>query len=220
MTLCAIRVIVRNNYLSGPRTGPKVDGTLALPLAEDPRRQARKLLDHMAVRSRATGAAVVTVVDDDLASFVGEVLLSHLTAVNQLWKVAAKDLRAGRPVSRDGYRVLPLIDARALIGLLLMEGGDGIELKSPDVVALAAALKTAREHPFRVDADDLEIVTGAEIERQRLLSTLERHEWNIARVARLIGVTRRTIYLRLRRYKIDRQRVPKTLKAYPRVGEA
>jgi len=174
----------------------------------------------MAARCRARGAAVVTVVGDDLASFAGEVLLSRLTTVNQLWKVEARGLRAGRPVNGDGYRVLPLMDARVLIGLLFIEGGDGVEPKSPDVVALAATLKIARENPFRLEADDMEIVTGAEIERQRLLSALERHEWNIARVARLIGVTRRTIYLRLKRYNIDRQRVPKTLKVCPPLEEA
>ena len=32
----------------------------------------------------------------------------------------------------------------------------------------------------------------------------------IPRVARLMGVTRRTIYLRLQRYNIPRERVPKT----------
>jgi hypothetical protein len=174
----------------------------------------------MAARCRATGAAVVTVVADDLASFAGEVLLARLTALQGLWKTEASHLRAGRNVNGDGYRVLPLMDARALIGLLFIEGGDGVELKSPDVIALAAALKMARENPFRVDADDLELVAGAEGERQRLLSALEQHEWNIARVARLIGVTRRTVYLRLRKHKIDRVRVPKTLKAYAHVGGA
>ena len=58
-------------------------------------------------------------------------------------------------------------------------------------------------------------MADGEIERRRLVAALERHEWNIARVARLIGVTRRTIYLRLKRYKIDRRRVPKTLKVCP-----
>jgi hypothetical protein len=197
-----------------------VDESLSLLVGEDPRRQACKLLDHLASRSRARGAAVVTVVADDLASFAGEVLLSRLTALQRLWKIEASDLRAGRPVNGNGYRVLPLMDARALIGLLFIEGGEGVEPKSPDVIALAATLKTALQHPARLDADDMEIVAGAEIERQRLLSALERHEWNIARVARLIGVTRRTIYLRLRRYKIERLRVPKTLKACPHLGEA
>src|SRR5437016_6253274 len=109
---------------AGPRNRPSLDPTLALLVADDPRGQARKLLDHVATRCRARGAAV----------------------------------------------------------------GTG--------------------------------VAGAEIERQRLMAALERHEWDIARVARLIGVTRRTIYLRLKRYKIHRQRVPKTLKPCPPLEEA
>jgi len=43
----------------------------------------------------------------------------------------------------------------------------------------------------------------------KLLLLLNRNEWNIARVARLMGVTRRTVYLRLQRYNIPRERVPK-----------
>jgi transcriptional regulator of acetoin/glycerol metabolism len=49
-----------------------------------------------------------------------------------------------------------------------------------------------------------------DIEREKLLLLLNRNEWNIARVARLMGVTRRTIYLRLARYKIPREKVRKT----------
>jgi DNA-binding NtrC family response regulator len=49
-----------------------------------------------------------------------------------------------------------------------------------------------------------------DIEREKLLLLLNRNEWNIARVARLMGVTRRTIYLRLGRYKIPREKVRKT----------
>jgi hypothetical protein len=197
-----------------------VDESLAILVAGDPRRQACKLLDHLAARCKAKEAAVVTVVADELASFAGEVLLSRFTALQLLWKVEVKDLRAGRPVLGDDFSVLPLLDSRTLIGLLFVAGGVGLELKDPAVVALAAAIKVAREHPLPDDADELEVVPATEFERRRLLAALERHEWNIARVARLIGVTRRTIYLRLKRYKIDRQRVPKTLKICPPLGEA
>jgi DNA-binding NtrC family response regulator len=177
-------------------------------------------LDHLAARCKAKEAAVVTVVTDELASFAGEVLLSRLTALQVLWKVEAKNLRAGRTVLGDDFSVMPLMDARTLIGLLFVAGGVGLELKDPAVVALAAALNAAREHPLPDDADELEIVPAVEFARRRLLAALERHEWNIARVARLIGVTRRTVYLRLKRYKIDRQRVPKTLKTCPHPGGA
>jgi GAF domain-containing protein len=49
-----------------------------------------------------------------------------------------------------------------------------------------------------------------DMEREKLLLLLNRNEWNIARVARLMDVTRRTIYLRLQRYNIPRERVRKT----------
>jgi len=49
-----------------------------------------------------------------------------------------------------------------------------------------------------------------DMEREKLLLLLNRNEWNIARVARMMGVTRRTVYLRLQRYNILRERVPKS----------
>jgi hypothetical protein len=193
-----------------------VDQTLALLVADDPRGQALRLLDHVASRCKAKGVAVVKVADDDLASFAGEVSLSRFTTLQTVWKTQAKDLKAGRRVLADGYRVLPLMDGPGLTGLLLIEGAAGIELTNPAVVALAATLKAAHARPPQNDAEtQAATVTGGEIERQRLIAALDRHEWNIARVARLVGVTRRTIYLRLKRYKIERRRVPKTLKVCP-----
>lgn len=56
----------------------------------------------------------------------------------------------------------------------------------------------------------LERTPVEDMEREKLLLLLNRNEWNIARVARMMGVTRRTVYLRLQRYNIPRERVPKT----------
>jgi transcriptional regulator with GAF, ATPase, and Fis domain len=56
----------------------------------------------------------------------------------------------------------------------------------------------------------LERTPVEDLEREKLLLLLNRNEWNIARVARLMGVTRRTVYLRLQKYKIPRERVSKT----------
>jgi hypothetical protein len=191
-----------------------VDQTLALLVAEDPRLSAGKLLDHIVARCKAKGAAAVTVDSGELATFAGEVPLSRLTALESLWKAEAKDLQAGLAVTAGSYRLLPLMDGQELTGLLFIEGNTSVEKKNPAVIALAAALKAARVRPARHHALE-ENVVGSEAERQRLVAALEHHEWNIARVARLIGVTRRTVYSRLKRYSIDRRRVPKTLKACP-----
>jgi transcriptional regulator of acetoin/glycerol metabolism len=58
----------------------------------------------------------------------------------------------------------------------------------------------------------LERTTPEEIERDRLLLLLNRNEWNISRVSRLLGVTRMTIYNRLDRFKIPREHVPKVVR--------
>ena len=198
-----------------------MDQTLALLVADDPRLSAGKLLDHISIRCKAKGAAAVTVDSDELASFAGEVPLSRLAALESLWKAQSKQLRAGSTVTAGGYSVLPLIDGEDLTGLLFIEGGAGVEKKNPAVVALAAALKSARMRPTRrLAPQETATLSGREMERQRLVAALEHHEWNIARVARLIGVTRRTVYLRLKRYSIDRRRVPKTLKGCPPLREA
>ena len=55
-------------------------------------------------------------------------------------------------------------------------------------------------------------IRSDEVERHRLVELLKRNEWNLARVARVLGVTRRTVYMRLKRYDIARQKVPKTVK--------
>jgi Bacterial regulatory protein, Fis family len=207
-----------HNLSPYPGTGPKLDQTLALLVADDPRISAGRLLDHIAARCKVKRAAAVTVDSGELASFVGEVPLSRLTALQSLWRAEAKELRAGRAVIGDDSSVLPLMDGRELIGLLFVESPASVGTGNPAVVALAAALRAARERSARELPE--EAIADGEIERFRLVAALERHEWNIARVARLIGVTRRTVYLRLKRYKIDRRRVPKTLKACPPLGGA
>ena len=70
----------------------------------------------------------------------------------------------------------------------------------------------AERAPTRAEAWEsyLERTPVEDMEREKLLLLLNRNEWNIARVARLMSVTRRTIYLRLQRYNIPRERVPKT----------
>jgi len=74
--------------------------------------------------------------------------------------------------------------------------------------ALTAPVTSVAERP-RGWERYLERTSVDDMERERLLLLLERNEWNIARVARLMQVTRRTVYLRLARYGVPRERVRK-----------
>jgi transcriptional regulator of acetoin/glycerol metabolism len=55
----------------------------------------------------------------------------------------------------------------------------------------------------------------AEQGRLQLLTLLNQTDWNIAEVARQLDVTRRTVYMRLRSFGIERRRVPKLYKKMP-----
>lgn len=60
-----------------------------------------------------------------------------------------------------------------------------------------------------VTAVDAGVAAPATGSREELLLQLKQHDWNISRVARTLGVTRRTVYLRLARFKVRREKAKK-----------
>jgi GAF domain-containing protein len=121
------------------------------------------------------------------------------------------------------FAVVPVFEAETLVALLYVDSHDPHFCASHDlerlakfsrIVAKAVTDNAPVRDRARAQADAwetyLERTPVEDMEREKLLLLLNRNEWNIARVARLMGVTRRTIYLRLQRYNIPRERVPKT----------
>jgi len=120
------------------------------------------------------------------------------------------------------FAVVPVFDNDALVALMYVDSNDPHFCASHDlerltkfsrIVAKAVTdtvpvVAKARNHAEAWETY-LERTPVEDMEREKLLLLLNRNEWNIARVARLMGVTRRTIYLRLQRYNIPRERVPK-----------
>ena len=120
--------------------------------------------------------------------------------------------------------VVPVFSPETLVALLYIDSVDphfceGHDLerlsKFSRIVAKAVVDSASKPGGAKPEADSgwetyLERTPIEDMEREKLLLLLNRNEWNIARVARLMGVTRRTIYLRLQRYNIPRERVAKT----------
>jgi len=128
----------------------------------------------------------------------------------------------GGPVS---FVLVPVLGAEgdALVAVLYVDSLDPHFCTAQDLErltkfsriiakAVGEAPALSERAPSRAEAWEsyLERTPVEDMEREKLLLLLNRNEWNIARVARLMGVTRRTIYLRLQRYNIPRERVPKT----------
>jgi len=131
-----------------------------------------------------------------------------------------KEGAAGRPAS---FAVVPVCEGQDLLGLLYLDSLDPHFCTNHDLERLrkfsrilAKAVSDSTAPVAQVARSNeawetyLERTPVEDMEREKLLLLLNRNEWNIARVARLMGVTRRTIYLRLQRYNIPRERVPKT----------
>jgi GAF domain-containing protein len=162
-----------------------------------------------------------------------------LEAVRTVWSRYRDSLQEGQTFSignRDEDRrlprrdpggpvsliVMPVFNGGKLVALLYMDSFDPHFCGPTDIdrmtrfTRIVAKAVTGIE-PHREEARTtterwetyLERTPVEDLEREKLLLLLNRNEWNIARVARLMGVTRRTIYLRLQRYNIPRERVPK-----------
>lgn len=118
--------------------------------------------------------------------------------------------------------VMPVFSGSNLVALLYLDSFDPHFCAPADLERIARFMRIVAKavtgiEPHREEARStaerweayLERTPVEDLEREKLLLLLNRNEWNIARVARLMGVTRRTIYLRLQRYNIPRERVPK-----------
>jgi hypothetical protein len=115
--------------------------------------------------------------------------------------------------------VLPVREGDALVALLYVDSDRPDFSPSRDVSRLSrfSRLIARSVQPTESGAEEREVwqeylerTPVEDMEREKMLLLLERNEWNIARVSRLMGVTRRTVYLRLARYQIARQKIRKT----------
>jgi DNA-binding NtrC family response regulator len=128
------------------------------------------------------------------------------------------------PPDRPGpasFVIVPVLEEEALIALLYVDSQDPHFCDAHDLERLGkfsrivakSVQDSSSPRPLGGTADSweayLERTPVEDMEREKLLLLLNRNEWNIARVARMMGVTRRTVYLRLQRYNIPRERVPK-----------
>jgi len=196
----------------------------ALLVAGDPRGAADRTLGFLLSLNKARGAAVFALDGDHLNLFTGRGFgLEAAATVQAAWADHRRDLAAGQILrgtdARATYAISPLIANGSVVALLYLDGAAGSEWPAFDSssvtafgVALAQAVVAAASAPPAPSPVQayLSQTTDEEIARERMLLLLVQNEWNIARVARIMGVTRRTIYHRLRRHAIVREKVRKT----------
>jgi regulatory Fis family protein len=184
----------------------------ALLVGPDPRLAADRTLGFLIARSRARGGAVLQLREGEPVPFTTrDLAASRLAEAAAVWRSEHPRLVAGKSVQTSSGVMAPLRDEGTLIGALYLE-----DVSVFDEDSVSASLLTltkavgSRDHVENL-ATYLPAVPADEILREQMVAALDRNEWNISKVARVLGVARRTVYLRLERYGIPRKRVPKTL---------
>jgi ActR/RegA family two-component response regulator len=191
---------------------------VSLLVADEPRRAADRILTRLVQMHLARGGAILRPKQGQVEIWMSAGL--HLAAAAELpvrWADHAADLQAGRSVIESGYALFPALRGGELVAALYLAQPESLSLPQAAIftTAIAEAVAAAESSEGRPPAPQ---PSPAEQGRVQLLTLLERTDWNIAEVARLLGVTRRTVYMRLRSFGIERRRVPKLYKKMPVTG--
>ena len=172
---------------------------------------AANAVTFLARATRSSSAAAFAVGEDgELKLFASHQIDQHaLDAVQGAWNAQQTTLRAGEPISSEGWLIGPLKTGSEFAGLLFLgqAGKPDLRQLSRVLEILAKAMRSGPSSPQKGEwAAFLEKTSPEEVAREQLVLLLEQNEWNVARVARLKGVTRPTIYNWMERYGIKRKR--------------
>lgn len=189
---------------------------LAALVADDPRRSADRILERLVQIHRARGGAIVRPRGRQADVWLSAGL--SLTSLGELpvrWADHARTVAAGHSVVETAFALLPAMLGNAMVAAVYLAQPESTPADDARVfgTAIAQAVRAAEGQ-----AASYPELPRAEETRLQLLSLLEGNDWNIARVARLLGVTRRTVYMRLRTFGIERRHVPKLYKKLPALG--
>ena len=215
--------------------------------ASDPRRLAERTLEVAIAMTNGRSGAVFTRDEARISLFASRAIDQDvLDALETVWSKHQATLERGEPFyvedrSTDrrlaknlrakgapSFAVVPALEGGKLVALVYIDGrtrrfcaDQGVARLVKLARIVGKAVTDDRDGvgrtPREALEDYLERTPSQDLEREKLLLLLNRNEWNIARVSRLMGVTRRTIYLRLARFGVVRQKVRKTM---PRTARA
>jgi hypothetical protein len=188
-------------------------------VSDDPRRSADKILGFLVALTDARAGAVLSIEAGEPVLFVIRNLgLDALAGLRPVWLQQRAALAAGRSITDRGRSLIPLLSGPELVGILYLEAPRTLD---PDTIALyTVSLVQALRAEAKSPPAEIGAMRADDLQRLQLLKALDENEWNIARVARILGITRRTVNLRLERFGIKRRRVPKTLRTRPKLRES
>lgn len=187
------------------------DDIVRVIVARSPESSAQGLLEHAISLLHARGGAVFALRQGGLECFVQKIEGPPVTPkVREMWEGNMATLVAGGKAAGDGSCLLPLLLNGIPVGAVWM---DGVDPRACELGKLAFPLALALEAPtLPKGIENVLYMKGEDFTKQQTMALLHTHGWNIAQVARQMNTTRRTVYLRLARWGIEREKVRKSPK--------
>lgn len=180
-------------------------------VADDPRRSADRLLARLCEVAGADGGAVLVPDGGNPRLFLScRLPLNALASLPIRFQDHRGRLAKGDTINASGFSLFPLVrEGGETLGWVYLETARSIDPKDvkPFLLGLAKALSASEATSERESN-----VNRADVNRANILRILEENDWNIARVSRELGVTRRTLYMRLAAFGIARKKVPRLAK--------
>ena len=185
------------------------DATLDALVSADPRGAADRTLAIALSSVQGREAALFTVTDDGAPPSLayGQSLSGEaLATVKVVWAESADRLRAGEDLTGRAW-LLAGFPAGDAFGLVYVAGGGAFHPPSaaPTLRSLQRIFAVVLAAQAPAGARDAGRDGRGRPDRIQLLALLEMHEWNVARVGRMVGVTRQTVYKWLDQYSIPRE---------------
>jgi Bacterial regulatory protein, Fis family len=190
-------------------------------LAVDPKHSIRQTLDLLMAHTGADRSGVFLCRGSVVDLFVGHGIdQASLDWVRRGWETQREKVRDSRAIFEGPRCLWPLGDCAGpgQVATLYLAGPGEMMVATVRIAleALGDLLQSAlvaadgsRQFSPAIDLYLMATPTDSIVRRQ-LETLLHEHEWNVARVARILGVTRVTIYARMERLGIERLRVPKS----------
>lgn len=185
---------------------------MRIMVAKDPRQSVDTILEFLMGVNAAPAAAVFAIDGEPRLLASRGIAQGALDWTAECWKRDLDGLMRGRLSRSDQSLLLPVLRRGRLVALVYLEASQadlGSLAEVSAFLADAVAKGSTQPEPSSAIEAFLEQTSTEEIERRRLVLLLDRFEWNVARVARELGVTRTTIYKRMAAHDIPRKRVPK-----------
>lgn len=191
-------------------------------MSSNPGRIIENALDLVMVLARARRGAVLSCQEGRISLIASRGLdQSVLNNIQRVWSCSHRSLMARAPLYSEGpdtFLALPCLEKSELVGVLYVDTpGPSFRLPPEHLATFSGIFGRAiraLSAPFTPQRRDwpmaLDNAAPDDLERERLFLLLTRNEWNISRVARILNVTRMTVYNRLARFNIPRERVTKT----------